>query len=415
MAFNQFQLGMDIGMTQQPNDHYRELQQAFQDAMWENTSAKTPENEGQLYEQDGIGEKGFHCVEAWVVPATEANVTAQRNSGDFIQLVFRSIEHRVTRGIYYKYNGDFWIVHDDNPYDGLTENISIRRCDNMLNLIDPQNGALVSVPCCVDYDMGSPAAQISRYINTPNNHATVIVQGCEDTLRLYKVNTRFMLDGRPFKLSGYQKSVHTAQRKIATLLYLDMYLDEIHAEDDTVEQIADNGKFDYTVILSSGDFMAKSNATGHIVPSVLLNGIEVGREVEWTYDSKVVTIDEVGNYTVIGKDGDSTEIKVNVKGNPNTSTTIILSVGTPTTSHWGYDLTPDISMIRQYETITVKVTAYKDGVATDDEVAVSTDSQNIMLTKGETNTYKIEGLRLGEALLTVGDKPYNLKVVSMMG
>lgn len=415
MAFNRFQLGMDIGMTQSPNDHYRELQQAYQDAMWENTSAKTPENEGVLLEQDGIGESGFHCIEAWVIPATEATVTAQRNSGDFVQLAFRELDHRVTRGTYYKYNGDYWIVHDDNPYDGLTENISIRRCDNMLNLIDPQNGALVSMPCCVDYDMGSPAAQVSRYINTPNNHATVVVQGCENTLRLYQVNTRFMLDGRPFKLSGYQKSVHTAQHKIATLLYLDMYLDEIHAGDDTVEQIADNGKFDYTVVLNMEAITARPNATGQIVPSVLLNGIEVGREVEWTYDSKVVTIDEVGNYTVIGKNGDSTEIKVNVKGNPNASTSIILSVGTPTASHWSYDLTPDVSVIRQYETIIVKATAYKDGVATDDEVVISTDSQNILLTKGETNTYKIQGLRLGNALLTVGDKPYNLKVVSMMG
>ena len=54
MPFNQFQLSIDTGILESPNDHYRNLTQAFQDEQWDNTSTKTPEKDGVILEQDGI-------------------------------------------------------------------------------------------------------------------------------------------------------------------------------------------------------------------------------------------------------------------------------------------------------------------------------------------------------------------------
>ena len=419
MPFNQFQLSIDTGILENPNDHYRNLTQAFQDEQWENTSTTTPDKEGAIFEQDGIGLPTYHCVEAWIKPATEATVTAQRNSGDFIQIIFRSIDYKTARGLYYQYNGDYWIIHDDNAYDGLPHAVSLRRCTNELNIIDPMNGALVTIPCCVDYDMGAPAEQVSRYINTPNNHATVILQGNEDTLRLCQTNTRFMLDGRPFKLWGYQKSVHTAQKKIATLIYLDMYLDEIHAEDDRVNQIADNGTFDYQVKLNMKTFTGVQGAKAQFDPVVLLNGTEVSREIEWIYDSSMVAIDENYSMTLISATGE-TEVRCVLKGNPEVYATCKVTIG-EAQEKWTVAMNPEFTVIRQYESIDVTLTPYMNGVEQSLAIDMFTSSKSVSIEQLDRNKYRITGLKIDQLLMislrnigTVTESRF-IKVVSMMG
>ena len=419
MPFNQFALSIATGMTQQPNDHYRELQQAVQDAQWDNTSTKTPENEGIVLEQDGIGLPTYHEVEAWVYPATEASVTAQRNSGDFLHFVFRDINHKIVRGMYYQYNGDYWLVNDDNPYDGIPRNLGIRRCDNELRIIDPLNGALVIIPCCVDYDMGSPAVQISRYINTPNNHATVILQGNEETLRLCALNTRYMLDGRPFKLWSFQKSVHTAQYDIATLIYLYMYLDEIHDGDDKINQIADNGTFDYKVKLNMKTFAGTQGAKAQLDPVVLLNGAEVSRDIEWVYDPSMVTIDENYSMTLISATGE-TEVKCMLKGNPDVYAICEVTIG-ETKETWSVAMNPEFKTLRQYESIDVELIPYRNGIAQTLAVDMSSNSDAISIEKLDKNKYRITGQKINKQVLIVLKaestfiKQRFVEVTSMMG
>ena len=420
MPFNQFALSIKTGMTQQPNDHYRELQQAVQDAQWDNTSTKTPENEGAVLEQDDIGLPTYHEVEVWVYPATEASVTAQRNSGDFVHFAFRDIDHKVVRGMYYQYNGDYWLVNDDSPYNGIPRDLSVRRCNNELRIIDPLNGALVVIPCCVDYDMGSPAEQISRYINTPNNHATVILQGNEETLRLCALNTRYMLDGRPYKLWSFQKSVHTAQHTIATLIYLDMYFDEEHDKDDKIDQIADNGTYDYSVVLNMKEFEGEPGATAQLRYSVMLNGTEVDRDVKWEYDKNVVSIDENCVMTLKSTIGATTQVKCILKGNSEVYATCDVTIGEARET-WDIIMNPEFKTLRQYESIDVELIPYRNGVAQTVEVDMSSYSDAISIERLDKNKYRITGQKIDKQVLITLQSAYTfvkqrfIEVTSMMG
>ena len=407
-------------MTQQPNDHYCELQQAVQDAQWDNTSAKTPENKGIVLEQDGIGLPTYHEVEAWVYPATEASVTAQRNSGDFLHFAFRDINHKIVRGMYYQYNGDYWLVNDDSPYNGIPRDLSIRRCDNELRIIDPLNGALVIIPCCVDYDMDSPAVQVSRYTNTPNNHATVILQGNEETLRLCALNTRYMLDERPFKLWSFQKSVHTAQYNIATLIYLDMYLDEIHDGDDKINQIADNGVYDYSVKLNMKDFEGAPGETAQLTYSVMLNGTEVERDVVWEYNKDVVSIDENCVMTLNSTIGATTQVKCMLKGNPDVYAICEVTIG-ETKETWSVAMNPEFKTLRQYESVDVELIPYRNGIAQTLSVDMLSNSDAISIEKLDKNKYRITGQKINKQVLIVLKaestfiKQRFIEVTSMMG
>ena len=62
MAYEMFQYQPN------PNDYYRDLTQEYINSQWDNTSAKTPENGGELLEQNGIGSNEYNPVEAWVAP-----------------------------------------------------------------------------------------------------------------------------------------------------------------------------------------------------------------------------------------------------------------------------------------------------------------------------------------------------------
>lgn len=339
-----------------PNDYYRDLAQSFINQSWDNTAAKTPENGGEIKEQAGIGSDEYKIIDAWVKTTVGDVTTGMRDSGDFLKIYFRDIDHTVPRGLYYQFFNSWWICNEFGHFSGIAQDAGLRRCNNVLKIVDPENGSVFSAPCVVDYDMSSPSVQVSRYILTPNNHATVMVQGNVNTLRLFKTNTRYVLGGRPFKLYGYQNALNlNLTTDYDTLLYLDLYLDEIHDGDDLVNGVAYNGDYNYKVKINSADMTLSAGSAGVLTVDVVLNGKEVDRPVVWeTSNPEIVTIDQNGNYTVVGEVGQSADIAVVLAGNEAVADSIKITVGEQVVESEIY-LDPAFNKIREYQTIEFKV------------------------------------------------------------
>lgn len=339
-----------------PNDYYRDLAQNFISSSWDNTAAKTPENGGEIKEQARIGSDEYKIIDAWVKTTVGDVTTGMRDSGDFLKIYFRDIDHIVTRGLYYQFYNSWWICNEFGHFSGIAQDCGLRRCNNVLKIVDPENGSVLSVPCVVDYDMSSPSVQVSRYILTPNNHATVMVQGNINTLRLLKTNTRYVLGGRPFKLYGYQNALNlNLTTDYDTLLYLDLYLDEIHDGDDLVNGVAYNGDYNYKAKINSTDMTLSAGSTGALTVDVVLNGKEVDRPVVWqTSNPEIVTIDQSGNYTVVGEVGQSVDITVALTGNEAVTDSIKITVGEQAVEPEIY-LDPAFNKIREYQTIEFEV------------------------------------------------------------
>lgn len=411
-----------------PNDYYRDLAQAFIDASWTNTAAKTPENGGEILEQNGIGSNEYTITEAWVKTTVGDVTSGLRDSGDFIKIYFRDINHHVPRGLMYKFYNSWWICNEFGHFSGIAQDAGLRRCNNFLRMVDSENGSIFSIPCVVEYDMSSPSTQVSKYIITPNNHATVMVQGNVNTLRLFKTNTRFILSGRPFKLYGYQNALNlNLETEYDTLLYLDLYLDEIHDGDDLVNGVADNGDYKYTVKINSTDMTLSAGSTGTLTVDVVLNGKEVDRPVAWkTSDCKVVTIADTGNYTVVGEVGQSVDIAVVLSGNKAVTDTIKITVGEQVVEPEIY-LDPAFNKIREYQTIEFDVKVSIGGVEIKpDTVRINADSEYLTVEKTTSGWQLTCNKRSTTPLtmnVTIVDKTYNIsktakfdiQAVSMMG
>nr|DAO00715.1 MAG TPA: hypothetical protein [Caudoviricetes sp.] len=362
MSLDFFENSISAGINQMPNELYRDLNQAFIDEQWENTTTRYTVQE-QVIKDGAFVKDCFDCIEVWKNYVVGQG-TSMRNGQDFIQLGFRDIDHFTVRGRYYKFEENYWITTFNDEHDGLFKTIVVRRCNNVLRIVDPENGAVFSVPCVVDYDMSSPSNQVSRYILTPNNHAVVMVQGNVDTVRLFKTNVRFILAGRPFKLYAYQNAIYDDYATAdSTLLYLDMYLDEIHDGDDLAKGLADNGLYDYRVSINGEDMALVEGAKGQLAADVKLNGVEVDRDVVWSSSNpRTVAIDEFGKYRVIGDVGDDTTIVAQLSGNKDVTDSIIITVAAQEDVKAKVYIDPAFDKIREYQTISFNVYASYGGV-----------------------------------------------------
>lgn len=425
------QLDIDSGMLNQPNEKYRELQQAYIDQEWDNTTSRYV-----VKEQIDFGSSIYSDIEVWIDYVVGLGSRGTTNGDDFKRLIFQSIDHEIKRGLYYQFDDNYWITYFTDDYNSIVKDCGVRRCNNIMRIIDPENGSIFSIPCVIDYDMTSPSQQVSSYIITPNNHATIMVQGNADTLRLFKLNTRYIFGGRPFKLLAYQNAlIDESIAPTPTLLYLDLYLDELHANDDIVNQLADNGEYQYTIEIDSTDMESINGATGVLTATITLNGKEVNREVIWSSnDSNIVTIDSQGNYQVVGTEGQSCTITATLQGNSSVTASIKITVVGTESLQAKIIIEPIFSKIRQYETVDFTVKAsYGSQLYTPSDVVISLSENNIVLSnqylsiQNVRGNYQIMGLQIAPTLQTLyvsvqNDTPaftavgqFQIEVTSMMG
>ena len=348
MSLPYFENALSGGYLQTPNDYFRDLQQAAIDNLFDCTSARYT-----VQEQDAIGASTYHDVDVWLDYIVGTTSSGVKQGADFTQLMFRDIENPVFQGLYYIFDNNYHISYFYNRYDGLEKALAVRRCNNAMRIVDPENGSIFSIPCVIDYDMTSPSQQVSSYIITPNNHAVVMVQGNKDTLRLFKLNTRYIFNGRPFKLLAYQNALlQDLSNQNPTLLYLDLYLDEIHDKDDIENGLAYNGEYIYNIQIDADNMELSNGVKGNLSATITLNGEEVKRNVLWSSSNEdAVLINVAGGYTIIGSSGSSATITATLDGNPNVSSTITIQVVDSQVVKPLILINPAFNKIRQFESV----------------------------------------------------------------
>ena len=366
MSFTYFDnaVGNDIA-TSDPDTWYRDLQQAFISSEWENTTSLRKIQEQDVTEnQDDYYENfTFREVEAWVRNLISTSLTGSKSGRDFVGLVFEDINHEKLEGRYYIIDEQYYISYFDSRVVDVDANLSVRRCNEWMKIIDPLNGSIYKIPVVVDYDMSAPANKVTSYIITPNNHAVVKVQQNATTDRLFVTNARFILGNRPFKIAGMQNATNQfIDNNVSSLMEIDLFLDEIWDGDDIANGIADNGTYNYALEIVGEDMSLTDGTTGTLYTNITLNGNDVTKPVIWSSSNdKAVEIDENGVYTVDGHVGDEAIIKATLVGNENVYDTITITIADQSSIAPEVVIEPSFTSIREYETLVCTVYGFYNG------------------------------------------------------
>ena len=380
MPFEMFNTILSTSPSYTPNNFYRELEQAFIDSQWENTTSllTVQEQDVTLLQEDYYQNFTFNPIEVWVDTVVGQTSTGSKTGKDFLKLIFRNINHPKYEGRYYIINNEYYISYFDNRIVDVDANLSVRRCNQWMKIVDPMNGSIYQIPVVVDYDMTASSNRVTSSIITPNNHASVKVQQNAFTDRLFKTNARFILGGRPFKITGMQNATNQfINNDLASLMDIDLFLDEIWEQDNLEDGVAYNGTYDYVVEISSQDMELTPNSEGQLYSNVLLNGESVERIVEWnSSDKEVIVIDESGRYNVVGEIGQTAFITASLYGNVDVYDRINITIIDESMIQADIIIDPIITSIREYESVQITVMGLYNGlIVKPDNVSLSLDTE----------------------------------------
>lgn len=345
-----------------PHQHYINQLQALINNRW-NNSTQTSET---IYQQYEIGSATYELVDVSVDTAIDIG-TGFKKGDDFKVFSHKDISTEVPLGLMYKTDRDYWICINTNGFESPTNSIEVRRCNNIMKWIDPQNGYVHQHWCAIDYELSSPQSSKDKDIVVASGHIFVIVQGNEETWSIRK-NQRFIFNGQPYKVSAYQTMLdNSANESYSTLLYIDMYLDTIQPTDDLVNGIANATEYIYTIEIQPDVTEQVDGFIGQMSATIEFNGEVVNRNVMWD-GNEHVEIDSDGNYTLSGEVGDIAIITASLSGNDDVIATCNVEIVESIADNYEIVIDPSFDEVRQKQPMTFTAYLYQNGVRQDDEI-----------------------------------------------
>ena len=336
-------------VNQSLNKEWRDLQQEFINEMIDNSTIVRED----LYEEGlPFDFKFVSNPKCWIGTVLDVTTGMVKNSDDYRSLYFQNLEHNASRGRYYKWNNNYWLVYETTTNLETIATCNIRRCNNWLKWLT-NKGEVIQYPCVIEGELTSANAQVAKMITQANSHIDIIVQGNVDTLNINK-NTRCIFNGVPYKfysINNYMQNNFVD--KNTPLIYMDFYLDMSIDEDNIEENLANDIRASYIVECDVIQITGQKGKQGKITPTVYYhNNIVDNPRMEFiSSNENIVKVDESGNYELL-HNGSAT-ITVQIKGNTVTAVEIPITVEDTSTLTYNFIINPIITSLKQGRNITI--------------------------------------------------------------
>lgn len=379
-------------VAQDPNEKWREGQQAVVDRLYDDTTLKIT-----VEEEEMPFNFVFHKIDAWVDNVTEATLNAEKDDSDYKTIFFKDCDHKSIRGRYYKFEDNYWMVYADPSREEVTSSLKVRRCNNWLKWVD-KKGVLHEYPCTLDYSLSSTNSQTSRMIQQANSHITVIVQGNKDTLSLNK-NMRFIFNGvcyRFFAVNNYMQNSYVD--KNTPILFYDFYEEMTIDTDNLEENIADDTRSNFIISSDITDIQSPNGYSNQLEITVY-NGGKVIENPELVFisdDESVITIDNNGSYEIVGGVGQEAEITVMIKNNVLSTLVIPVRVVESFMDNYTIKLSESPQKLRQGDKMTIDAYTYNHDTMVSDTITCTPnyiDNKCYTLHQISPNTWEITNVK----------------------
>ena len=227
-----------------PYNHYVNQIQALINDRWDNST----QNNFNVWQEKPFASGQYELVDVSIDTGVDIG-TGYKKGEDFKIFSHKDISHEVQLGTMFKTDADYWICINTNAYASAINSCEVRRCNNILKWINPDNGYVYQQWCVIEYELSKPQPSKDKDVVVANGHISIIVQGNDLTRAIHK-NQRFIFNGQPYKLAGFQTLLDDhANQMVTNLIYMDMYLDLEKPSDDLYNMIANAGDYVYTIDL----------------------------------------------------------------------------------------------------------------------------------------------------------------------
>ena len=353
-------------IAQTPEEYWNGLHQATIDTMWDDTTQIYP-----IKEQSALPFTDEYTeYEAWVATVSDDLINYSKVYSDFVRLSYRNLNHKQNyKGQYYKFaldgeHEETYICYDRMNKTTLTADFKVVRCNNVLTWID-KYGNVIKQPCYLGTDVTSTNNLIGKDGIVPNARLIILIQANDFTKSIVK-NQRFMFEHTTaFKVeevNNYMQEQGTDGQVTCVKIYINY--SAITPNDNVELNICDYYDVDYSIKIDQDNIEQINGFTGTLTATVKnLDEVIDNANIIWeTSDKTVVTIDNNGNYKVVGSSGDKATITCKLKENPTIKDSIMVEVVGTVVSNPVIVVNPnDITTLKEKQSIAFVPKVFNEG------------------------------------------------------
>lgn len=361
-------------MSETPRESYTNLVQESINSQWINTTQLRT-----IKEQSYPFTEVYTEYEAWVDSVSDISVNTNKNIVDFISIMFKDIDHKLNhRGQKYLYKTDgesenVYICYDKMNALSQVSDFKCVRCNNSLTWL-ATDGSILKEPCYIGEELTSTNNQISKDVTVPNRRLVCMIQGNKNTKSI-NLNQRFILSHKQaFKITEmniYSQDDYNSE--VAPLFIFYIEWTTLLEEDNLELNIADYYNSDYTLEINQPNISTLPSSSGSLSATVELNGSVVNVPLTWaSSNTQVATIDESGNYTIVGINGQTCTITCTMQNNEQVLDSITISVAdTPSTDKVLTIMPSEVDSIKMNTSKQIYAKVYLNGIEQADVVSVA--------------------------------------------
>lgn len=384
--------------AQTNEDFYREYAQEWINDSFEDTTLLRIIQEQEFPFTDSYIEQ-----EAHVDSVSDVSSNVNKVIGDYVSFIFKDCSHINYRGQKYLYNNETYLCYDKINNLSRIAKTKVIRCNNILHWIDKDNGKIYNEPIFLGHEISSTNDLVNKDANVPNARMIILVQANENTMKI-KSNQRFMFQHetafRVEEVNNFMQEEGTNGQ--VTLIKLYLKYDSILTVDNKELNLCDYYDYQYKLeINQQSPIEQKQGFIGQLTATVMLNNEVVDIPLKWsTSDIESVTIDEQGNYQVIGEVGSMSLITCYIDKNEQVFDTIEIKIVEDYLPEKVLIVEPIITELRQGFSTEFKCGVYIEGKKQSGIVNCAPNWNGINYTLQETiNGYKLTNNKMSDKKL----------------
>ena len=265
--------------------------------------------------------------EVHVDSVSDVTVNTNKVIGNYLALIFKDCDHKSYRGQKYLYNDEPYLCYDTPKELSRTAKAQIIKCNNKIKWIN-SSGNIIEEPCFIGWEMSATNNGVTKDVTIEQRRLVCLIQGNTNTNEIVS-NQRFLLSkSSAFRVTQvFKENLDKITDEYSNMFTMYIEWSSVISADNKDLLLADYYTSNYTLQIDQSDLSLQPNTSGQLTAQVTLNGNPTIVPLTWTSsNSQVATIDQNGNYNIVGVSGTSCTITCTVQGNTNVADSINISV-----------------------------------------------------------------------------------------